>query len=115
MAQLARIALDGGGSILVEAADTAVGPVKASRIGDSIRELPTTLSAALGPVTGMARTVLTHLREAGPSEVEVEFGVDLSTEAGVVISKTAANCHLTVRMTWSKDEDPATAGGATAP
>ncbi|WP_371493427.1 hypothetical protein OG871_39285 [Kitasatospora sp. NBC_00374] len=102
--QLARVPLDGGGSILVEAADGAAGPVKAGRVGDAIRDLPVGLSAALEPVTDLARTVLRRLRDAGPAEVEVEFGVDLSTEAGVVITKTAANCHLTVTMVWRKDD-----------
>ncbi|MGW3181598.1 CU044_2847 family protein [Kitasatospora sp. NPDC001119] len=102
--QLARVSLEGGGSILVEAAEVAAGPVKAGRVGDAVRELPASLGAALEPVTGLARTVLRRLRDAGPTEVEVEFGVDLATEAGVVITKTAANCHLTVRVVWRKGE-----------
>ncbi|MGW1768718.1 CU044_2847 family protein [Streptomyces sp. NPDC002073] len=101
--QLARVPLDGGGWILVEAVDGAAGPVKAGRIGEAIRDLPTGLNTALEPVTDLARTVLRRLRDAGPSEVEVEFGVDLATEAGVVITKTAASCHLTVRMVWRRD------------
>ncbi|MPY35695.1 hypothetical protein FNH09_32020 [Streptomyces adustus] len=105
--QLARVPLDGGGSILVEAADGAAGPVKAGRVGDAIRDLPVGLSAALEPVTDLARTVLSRLRDARPTELEVEFGIDLATEAGVMITKTAANCHLTVKMVWRKDDtDP---------
>ncbi|MFJ4189392.1 CU044_2847 family protein [Kitasatospora sp. NPDC089509] len=101
--QLARVPLGDGGSILVEAADGGAGPVKAGRIGEAIRDLPVGLNTALGPVTDLARTVLGRLREAGPAEVEVEFGVDLATEAGVVITKTAANCHLTVKVVWRND------------
>ncbi|MFE5618324.1 CU044_2847 family protein [Streptomyces sp. NPDC056524] len=104
--QLARIALDGGGTILVEAAEAEEdGPVKASGLpGDAIRELPVRLGQALEPVTDLARTVLGRLRDAGPAELEVEFGIDLSTEAGVVITKAQAACHLTVRMVWHKDQ-----------
>ncbi|MET7695769.1 CU044_2847 family protein [Streptomyces sp. NPDC005483] len=105
--QLARVPLEGGASILVEAAEDASGPVKAGRFGDAIRSLPVGLSEALEPVTELARTVLTRLRDAGPQELEVEFGVDLATEAGVVITRTAATCHLTVKMLWRKD-DPGT-------
>ncbi|MGW1173574.1 CU044_2847 family protein [Kitasatospora sp. NPDC002543] len=112
--QLARVPLDGGGSILVEAVDGAAGPVKAGRVGDAVRDLPASLGSALEPVTDMARTVLRRLRDAGPAEVEVEFGVDLATEAGVVITKTSANCHLTVRMVWRKGEAEAPAGQAPA-
>ncbi|MFE2174423.1 CU044_2847 family protein [Kitasatospora sp. NPDC059462] len=108
---LARVPLEGGGSILIEAADPEVGPVKAGRLGEAIRDLPTGLSTALEPVTDLARTVLRRLRDAGPAEVEVEFGVDLATEAGVVITRTAANCHLTVRMVWRGDESGAAPTG----
>ncbi|MFE7189459.1 CU044_2847 family protein [Kitasatospora sp. NPDC057541] len=113
--QLARVPLDGGGSVLVEAADGAIGPVKAGRVGDAIRELPTGLSAALEPVSDLARTVLARLRDAGPAELEVEFGVDLATEAGVVITKTAANCHLTVKLTWRREDVDADTGPIRAP
>jgi hypothetical protein len=78
--------------------------VKAGRIGDAIRDLPTNLNAALAPVNDMARTVLRQLRDTGPSEVAVEFGVDLATQAGVVVTRTAANCHLTVTLVWRKGE-----------
>jgi hypothetical protein len=100
VAGLARIALEGGGSILVEAAAGLEGPVKANRVGEAVRELPASLQVALEPVVDMARTVLTQLRRAGPAEVEVEFGVDLAVQAGVVITRTEAGCHLTVKMMW---------------
>ncbi|MFF8775294.1 CU044_2847 family protein [Kitasatospora sp. NPDC015120] len=112
--QLARVPLDGGGSILVEAEEAAAGPVKAGRVGDAVRELPESLGTTLEPVTGLARTVLARLREAGPDEVQVEFGVDLSAAAGVVITKTAAKYHLTVRVTWRKDEGDGAAAAAAA-
>ncbi|WP_380282526.1 CU044_2847 family protein [Kitasatospora purpeofusca] len=113
--QLARVRLDGGGSILVEAEEAAAGPVKAGRVADTVRELPESLGSALEPVTGLARTVLHRLREAGPDEVQVEFGVDLSAAAGMVITKTEAKCHLTVRVVWRKEDAGATAAGAEAP
>lgn len=112
--QLARVPLEGGGSILVEAEEGVAGPVKAGRVGDAVRELPESLGSALEPVTGLARTVMHRLREAGPDEVQVEFGIDLSAAAGVVITKTAAKCHLTVHVVWRKDEDEPAAAGVRA-
>jgi hypothetical protein len=108
MAGLARIALDDGGSILVETAAGPQGPMKAGRLGEAVQELPASLQAALGPVADMARTVLNQLRRAGPAEVEVEFGVDLAVQAGVVITRTGAGCHLKVKVLWKHDQsDPA--------
>ncbi|GAA1032171.1 hypothetical protein GCM10009557_29810 [Virgisporangium ochraceum] len=100
MVTLARVVLDDGSSILVEAPVPAGGPVKAGRLGDTIRDLPSTLGTALGPVASMARTVLNQLRQAGPDELQVEFGVELATESGVVITRAQATCHLQVTMTW---------------
>ncbi|MDT9686484.1 CU044_2847 family protein [Streptomyces sp. TRM76323] len=101
MHSVARIPLEGGGAVLVEAAPEVDGPVKAGRLADSVRELPQTLQQALGPVRDTARAVLEQLRQAGPDEVEVEFGVDLSAEAGAVITKGGMAVHLKVRVLWA--------------
>ncbi|MGA5526657.1 MULTISPECIES: CU044_2847 family protein [Streptomyces] len=109
--------LDSGGEILLEAvtAAPAEGPVPAGRLGDTVRELPRTLSDAMAPVRDMARTVLDGLRQAGPDEVEVEFGVDLSAETGVVIAKSQTGFHLKVRVLWQREDQPvAPSAGADA-
>lgn len=100
MAPLARIPLEGGGYVLVEAPDTAEGPVRAGRIGEAIQNLPETLQESLGPVTEAARVALEQLRKARPDDITIQFGVDLSVAAGAVIAKTGAGCHLTVTMAW---------------
>ncbi|MEU1179369.1 CU044_2847 family protein [Streptomyces sp. NPDC005820] len=98
---LTRIPLDGGGSILVEQPGLLDGgPVKAGRIGDAVRELPLTLEGALEPITETARVTLEQLRRARPDQITVEFGVDLAFEAGAVITKSQAGCHLRVTVSW---------------
>ncbi|WP_405786553.1 hypothetical protein OG753_40360 [Streptomyces sp. NBC_00029] len=109
MTHLARISLADGGSLLVEAPTTTEGPVKAGRLGEAIHELPISLQSALGPVTEAASAVLAQLRKAGPDAITFEFGVDLAFEAGAVITKSSANCHLRVTMAWEKkSDDPGT-------
>ncbi|MFJ8536422.1 CU044_2847 family protein [Streptomyces sp. NPDC093591] len=115
MQGLLRVPLEDGGTILFEAVPTtpagSSGPVKAGRIADGIRELPRTLQESLVPVRDTARAVLEQLREAGPDEVEVEFGVNLATEAGAVITKTGAGVHLKVRVLWqNRGTDVGTSG-----
>ncbi|MDX3800649.1 CU044_2847 family protein [Streptomyces sp. AK04-3B] len=101
---LARIPLDGGGCILVEQqAGLLAGPVKAGRVGDTVRELPGTLAGALEPVAEAMRTTLDALRKARPDQITVEFGVDLAFEAGAVITKSEAGCHLRVTVSWQSD------------
>ncbi|MCX5333918.1 MULTISPECIES: CU044_2847 family protein [unclassified Streptomyces] len=104
MTPLTRIPLGGGGWLLVEEPGPPdAGPVKAGRIGDAVRELPVTLEGALEPITEAARATLASLRKARPDEITVEFGVDLSFEAGAVITKTQAGCHLKVTVAWKND------------
>ncbi|MFG2987401.1 CU044_2847 family protein [Streptomyces sp. NPDC048258] len=54
---------------------------------------------ALEPVTEAARAILGQLRKAHPDQITVEFGVDLAFEAGTVITKSQASCHLKVTVT----------------
>ncbi|MGW1373721.1 CU044_2847 family protein [Streptomyces sp. NPDC002446] len=103
MTHLARIPLEGGGFLLVEAPSALEGPVKAGRVGEAIHELPGSLKQALGSVTEAAHATLDQLRKAGPDGIAVEFGVDLAVAAGAVITKSSANCHLKVTMTWKKN------------
>lgn len=112
VATLVEIPLDGGGSILVEAAPGFEGPVKAGRVGDAIHALPTSLREALRPVVQMAHTVVEELRAAGPTEWQVEFGVDLSVAAGAVVTKTGLAGHLKVVMTWKGGAHGQSAGEA---
>lgn len=101
---LKRIPLEGGGWLLVEEPGPPdAGPVKAGRIGDTVRELPATLEGALEPVTAAARAALVSLRKARPDEIVVEFGVDLAFEAGAVITKSQAGCHLKVTVAWRNE------------
>jgi hypothetical protein len=108
MQSLVCMPLEGGGTILFEAGDGAGlefdGPVKAGRVAEAVRELPQTLQDSLVPVRETARTVLEQLRQVGPDEVEVEFGVNLSAQAGAVISKGAGAVHLKVRVLWKAAE-----------
>jgi hypothetical protein len=105
MAGVGRMPLGGGGEVQFEVvpgleSPVGEGPVKAGRVADAVRELPQTLQEALVPVREMAQAVVKQLREAGPAEVEVEFGVNLSAQAGAVVSKGEAAAHLKVRVLW---------------
>jgi hypothetical protein len=101
-----RVPLSGGGEIVFESlpgSRESEGPVRAGRVADAVRELPRTFQDALAPVREMAQAVVTQLRDAGPEEVEVEFGVHLSAEAGAVISRGGAGAHLQIRVRWQRE------------
>ncbi|MGW1958536.1 CU044_2847 family protein [Streptomyces sp. NPDC001920] len=60
--------------------------------------MPETLQGALEPVTRAAQATLDQLRKARPDQITLEFGVDLAFEAGAVITKSQASCHLKVTV-----------------
>ncbi|GIF16977.1 CU044_2847 family protein [Actinoplanes teichomyceticus] len=104
MVELARIPLAGGGAVLVECAGPEDdGPVKAGRLGDRVRDVSTTLQDLLQPVTDTAQILLDQLSRARPAELEVEFGVALSAQAGAIITQTALNSNIKVKMRWRRD------------
>jgi hypothetical protein len=117
VAGLVQVPLDGGGVIVVRSgtADADVpgsglvrsGPVAAGRVGELVDGVVETASCslreALEPVTRLSQQVLDQLREARPRELTVEFGVELTAQAGAVLAKAGTGCHLTVTLTWVGD------------
>lgn len=113
--ELGALPLEGGGEIVFQVVPGAVpvdenGPVKAGRIADAARRVPQTLQQALVPVQDMTRAVVACLREAGPTELEVEFGLDLSGQVGVIVNKGEAAAHLRIKALWRSG--PAASGDA---
>jgi hypothetical protein len=109
---LVRIPLAGGGAIVVRAVTDALGddvepagPVRAgrgmNRVRDGVVEASWTVQEMLAPVATMSRSVLDQFRECGPDGVEIEFGVELTVEAGAVLASASGACHLQVKLTWS--------------
>jgi hypothetical protein len=108
MTELIRMPLEGGGSVLVERTAADGGPrepVRADRGSATVvKQAGESLQSVLGPIRDAARGVLTELRQAGPDEIQVEFGVTLTSEAGAFIAKVGTECHLTVTLTWKGEE-----------
>jgi hypothetical protein len=114
MTGLVRMPLEGGWSLLVRVDHEldqmgrwpGSGPVRAGRVGDRVEEVVTvasrSLREALEPVTQMSRQVLDQLGQARPREVQVEFGVELTAQAGAVLARAGTECHLTVTLTGAR-------------
>jgi len=108
MKHLVEFPLEEGGSIVVMVDEPeGEGTVRAGR-GDTIAKAKETLEEALNkilPVTKHAIEKL-HSLASRPDEVEVTFGICLSTMAGAIIASasTEANFGVTVRWTGKKEE-----------
>lgn len=103
MSTLLRIPLTDGAFVLVEeTGGPAAGPVRVGRAAQTVHEATQTLQESLGPITSACRDMIDQLKEAAPEELAVEFGVALTAEAGALIAKTSAECHLTITLTWKR-------------
>lgn len=114
---LLRMPLDDGTTLLVRVNDSPLerrtprpGPVRTARLGDRIGLTATaatqSLREALAPLAQMSQQAIEQLSQSGPSELQVEFGVELTAEAGAVLARTGAGCHLTVTATWATGTTP---------
>lgn len=113
MGGVLRVRVDGGGEILVRLPDepgvdhVMDGPVEAG-VGDRgvarVREASASLGEMLEPALAIAAAVRDRLRKAGPSELQVTFGIELAAEGGVVVAKAAAGTYLEVTLAWTRDD-----------
>ena len=104
MKHLVEFPLEDGGSIVIEVDEPeSEGTIRAAR-GDTIVKAKETLEDALDEVLPMTRSVVEKLRSIGnrPDEIEISFGVKLSTTAGAVIACATAEANFDVTMRWTE-------------
>ena len=81
--------------------DSAIA--EASRLDDTLYEAQETIESALAKVTPIATAVMSRIK-AGlttpANEVEVKFGLNLSIESGVIISKVGGGVNFEVTLKW---------------
>lgn len=62
-----------------------------------------TLDQALTKLKPPLQKVMHVLKELGPDEAEVEFGLKIGGETGVIIAKGTAEVNFVIRMSWKSD------------
>jgi hypothetical protein len=95
--------LAGGGIVAVEAEDVP-RVVRGWRPEDAAARASESLETSIERVRPAAEAVIASFRESAqaPAEIEVEFGIVLTAEAGAVIAKTQGEVHFQVTLRWSR-------------
>ncbi|WJV44609.1 CU044_2847 family protein [Streptomyces flavofungini] len=70
--------------------------------GGVVARARVSLEEALDQVKPTLARVADTLRELGPDEAELEFGLKMGGETGVIIAKGTAEVNFTVRLTWNR-------------
>lgn len=106
MKRLIEFPLEDGTSMLVEVDEPEQGGlVKASRPGEIIAKAQQTLEKSLEKVQPAAQFVIQQLRKLhdSPDEIQINFGLKLSADAGAVLASAGAEANYTVTLKWAKE------------
>src|SRR3954471_13619603 len=108
MSALLDFDLRDGGSVVVEVEDTG-GPVMCGgRPSEMVTKAGETLEDVLGRVGPAVHGIMTQLRETAewPGEVEVEFAIKLSADAGVIIARSGGEANFKISLRWASAPGP---------
>jgi hypothetical protein len=61
------------------------------------------LTEALRKLKPSLQRVIDLLHDLSPQRIDVEFGLKIGGETGIIVSKGTAEANLTVRMSWDPD------------
>ena len=103
MLQLVEFPLQDGGSVLIQVQDAAIEPVTRGLANHSVAERSQrTFEEAISRVQPAAQALLSRLRGLTdtPQEIGVEFGLELSAEAGAFIAAASTTANFKVTLTW---------------
>ncbi|MEU4219717.1 CU044_2847 family protein [Actinoplanes sp. NPDC026623] len=94
------------GSLVVEVGDQDPGYELVDR-RNVIFDTKRRLEAVLLEMQEAGQSALKVFREGGadPDEIEVEFGIKLTAQAGAVLAKASTEAHFKVKLTWAKNND----------
>lgn len=107
MKRLIEFELEEGGAILVEVEmPEEPGMVPAAGIAQGVPEKAQhTFEAALDKINPVASAIIKKLRALHdpPDEIEVEFGLKMSADAGAIIAVAGIEANYKVTLTWKRE------------
>ncbi len=103
MKRLVAFPLEEGGNIVIEIDEPETGGTVRAGREDTIEKAKETFEEALNKVLPATKTVVEKLRNMAskPDEIEVAFGVNLSTMAGAFIASASAGANFGVTVRWT--------------
>jgi hypothetical protein len=107
MRRLVEFPLDDGGSVLLEVEDGPLDGAVTRGMRDNrvLEHAQQSFDQAIGRVQPAAKALVTRFRTMAdpPDELVVEFGLQLSAEAGAFIAAASSTANFKVSLTWRRD------------
>jgi Trypsin-co-occurring domain 1 len=103
MKHLVAFPLEEGGNIVIEIDEPETGGTVRAGREETIEKAKETFEEALNKVLPATKTVVEKLRTMAsrPDEIEVTFGINLSTMAGAFIASASAAANFGVTVRWA--------------
>ncbi|NEA58339.1 hypothetical protein G3I60_30345 [Streptomyces sp. SID13666] len=105
MEHLYAIPLENGAgetAVFEVASDVTSSDLELAAGGDLVARAKVSLQEALDQVKPALSKVADMVRELRPQEAEIEFGLKMGGETGVVIAKGTAEVNFAVRLVWTR-------------
>jgi hypothetical protein len=103
MTHLASFPLEAGGNVLIEVEQMAAAPItRGLHSGDAIEAISHSFEAALDAVRPAVASLASKFRSLldAPCDLEVEFGLKFSGQAGAFIASASTEAQFRVKMVW---------------
>ncbi|CAN3978217.1 CU044_2847 family protein [Kitasatospora purpeofusca] len=101
------VPFDDGETFVVELPEgQGSGVLRATRGETLIESSAETFESGLSRVRQVAGTLLERLADLPrqPDHIRAEFGIKITTEAGLVVAKASGDAHFTLQLEWSRHE-----------
>ncbi len=102
MAKAESYFLDDGTEIFIENAK-GTGIKRVSIGSDDVKRKISEVLSGIGPTISQIKSSITT-GELAPDEIEIEFGVQLSTEVGVIITRASSDINFKVSAKWNTSQ-----------
>lgn len=104
MKKLVTYPLEGGGAISVEVDDEPTVARRGLNPTDVTEKASSTFESTLASVKPAVIAIASTFRNLvdAPEEVEVEFGIKFSGQAGAIIASAETEAHFQMRMVWKR-------------
>ncbi len=99
---------EGEAKIIVEVEDQRSGMQPASRAGDAMVKAKQSFEDTVSGIRPIASALFDAIQGLAPEEAEIEFGIKVSVEAGVVLASAASEAHCVVKLKWKRPEEQMT-------
>lgn len=97
------ILVDFGGGRLTQVDADGMSDEELESVSEESREAVNNALNTLKWVAGRAKTALDNMSEK-PDEMELEFGIAITTKAGVLVLQSEAEFHIKAKLVWKNDK-----------